>query len=619
MRNLHNNFLSFFFFYLSCFIFSFPLCRFSNQKKLSKRQFLFCFITALEKEKETGKYSVAFKTSWRFQYRLENMHLNNSANQSNILNEITKPKGNDGSRIYHVFYISIAVTAFLANFTLCLLHACCKRLRRSINVFLTTHYVANTLQTLTTMVFFSSPSNDNALVCLLNIFFSCSVLCIPVISVVTLFKTQWVNRCPSYLSGSRQSYVLVVIILLIGVGVAVAPFLGWGSPILMSENPLSTSISYAVFAGCCLSFGPLIIIFFTNYKLFSRVRMYERRARKETRPHCLGVGRMKCEPRRREGDAKWVTILQIIAFVICIVPIFVENILATVVPHKMPEALRSLFTCLAQAYCAMSAILHGLTNREVRLAFKCCCYQKTFVIQGHPRKRRKREKMGEGCYRMGTKDGPFIIHPADQSCDELEGANDLDYARRERLVRFTGVSTEFSTNAAIDDVPLPQKAIVKEKRPITAEFAPIRRHSTLRKQDEEASRTRRKYVESTKVRFESEYTDKQRKKYIATPSIKRMRQIKNSMSNMTETDFQSSLASLCGYEFETQQHKAPHFTNYSDPMRSEGFRQVLTSKAKRTRTNSLDRSAKYKPTTRAFMEKRFSTDSDKAIRNGNNM
>ena len=540
------------------------------------------------------------------------MHLNNSANQSNILNKVTKPKGKDDLRIYHVFCISIAVTAFLLNFTLCLLHACCKRLRRSINVFLITHYVANTLQTLTAMVLFSWPINDNALVCLLNVFLSCSVLCVPVISLVTLFKTQWMNRCPSYLSGRRRSYVLVVMILFMGVGVAIPPFLGWGSPILMSEYPLSISISYAVFAGCCLSLGPLIIICFTNYKLFSRVRTYERRARRETRPYCLGVGRMNCEPRRREGDAKWVAILQIIAFVICIVPIFVEDIITSFVPHMMPEALKLLFTCLAQAYCAMSAILYGLTSREVRLAFKYCCYQKTFVIQGQPRKKRKREKMGEGCYRAGTKDGPFIIQLADQSCDELTGANDLDYAKRERLVRFTGVSTEFSTNVAVDDV-------IKEKRPITAEFAPIRRHSTLRKQDEEASRTRRKYVDCTKVRFESEYTDKQRKKYIATPSIKRMRQIKTSMSNMTETDLQSSLASLCGYEFETQQHKAPHFTNYSDPMRSAGFRQVLTSKVKRTRTNSLDRSAQYKPTTRAFMEKRFSIDSDKAIRNGNKM
>ena len=550
------------------------------------------------------------------------MTMNNSENRSNILGEITKPEEKHDLKIYYVFCISIAATAFLANFTLCLLHTFCKRLRRSKNVFLITHYVANTLQTLTSMLIFSWPSKVNVLVCLLNVFFSCSVLCIPVVSLVTLFKTQWVNRCPSYLSGSRRSYVLVVMILLLGVGVAVPPFLGWGSPILMSEYPSNNSISYAVFAGCCLGLGPLMIICFTNYKLFSRVRSYERRARRETGPRCLGVGRMKFEPRRREGEAKWVTILQIIAFVLCIVPISVENIFASFVPHIMPEALKFLFTCLAQTYCAMSAILYGLTNREVRLAFKCCCYQKTFVIQGQSHKKRTREKMGEGCYRMGTKDGSFVIQLADQSRDNSTRVDYLEYAERERVVRFTSVSTEFSTNAAIDDVSLPQKAIIKEKRPITTEFAPIRRHSTLRKQDEEASRARRKYVHSTKVRFEAEYTDKQRKKYIATPSIKRMRQIKNSMpsiSSMFETDLQSSLASLSGLEFEIQQHKAPHFTNYSDPLRSAGFRQVLTGRAKRTRTYSLDRSEKYKPVTRAFMEKRFSTDSDKAIRNGNKM
>ena len=537
--------------------------------------------------------------------------MNNSTNRSNILNEINKPRGKEELKIYDVFCIGIAVTAFLANFTLCLLHACCKRLRRSKNVFLVTHYVANTLQTLTVMVFFSWPSSVNTLVCLLNVFFSCSVLCIPVVSLATLFKTHWVNRCPTYLSGSRRSYVLVAFILSTGVGVAIPPFLGWGSPILMAEYSTSLSISYAVFAGCCLSLGPLGIICFTNYKLFSRVRTYERRTRRETGPHS--------QPRRKEGEAKWVAILQIIAFVLCIVPISVENILASVVPHIIPEALKLVFACLAQAYCAMSTILYGLTNREVRQAFKCCCYQKTFVIQEQPRKKRKREKTGEGRYRMGTKDGSFVIQLADPSCDELTGANDLGYAGRERFVRFTGVSTEFSTNAAIADVSLPQKAIIKEKRPITTEVAPIRRHSTLRKQYDEESRARRKYVDNTKVRFEAEYTDKQRKKYIATPSIKRMRQIRNSMSNMSEIDLQSSLASLSGYEFETQQHKAPHFTNYSDPMRSAGFRQVLTGKCKRTRTHSLDRSEKYKPTTRAFMGKRFSTDSDKAIRNGNKM
>lgn len=556
----------------------------------------------------------------RTSYQLEksvHMNINNSTNQSNILNEINKPRGKDDLKIYHVFYISIAVTAFLANFTLCLLHACCKRLRHSKNVFLVTHYVANTLQTLSGMVLFFWPSKVNALVCLLNVFFSCSVLCIPVISLVTLLKTYWVNRCPTYLSGSRQSYVLVAVVLSTGVGVAIPPFLGWGSPILMSEYSTSISKSYAVFAGCCFSFGPLATICFTNYKLFSRVRTFERRARRATVPHGLGVGRMKCEPRRKEGEVKWVAIFQITAFFICIVPISVENILASFVPHTIPEVLKFVSTCLAQAYCAMSTILYGLTNREVRLAFKCCCYHKTFVIQANPRKKQTREKIGEGCYRVGTKDGSFVIKLADPLCDELPGANDLGYAGRERFVRFTGVSTDFSTNAAIDDVSLPQKAIIKEKKRITTEVAPVRRHSTLRKEDEEASRARRKFIDSTKVRFEVEYNNKQRKKYIATPSIKRMRQIRNSMSNLSETDLQSSLASLSGYEFETQQHNGPHFTNYSDPMRSAGFRHVLTGKGKRMRTCSLDGSKKFKPTTKAFMEKRFSTDGDKAIRNAN--
>ncbi len=544
------------------------------------------------------------------------MHLtiNNSTNQSNTLIQITKPGRKENFEIFHVFCIIIAVVAFLPNSSLCLLHACCQKVRRINNIFLITHYIANTLQTLTVMVLFAWPSNNKALLCVLNVSFSCSVLCIPLISLVTLFKTRSVNSRPAFLSGNL-SYILLAVLLSTGVGVAVPPFLGWGSPFLIFKYPTSISISYSLFAGSFLIVVPLIFICFTNYKLFSRVRSYERRAKRENEPRTHGIGRLKFEPRRREGEAKWVAILQVVVFVFCLLPITVENVLASFVPHPMPEVLKYSFNGLALAYCVMSPILYGLTNREVRRAFKCCCYQKTFVLQGHPRKQGKRGKMGDGCYRMGTKNDPFVIQRAEQSCDELTGDYDLDCAGRERFVHFVGISKDFSTGDTIDDAPRPLKPVIRKKRPITTEVSPIRRHSTLRKQDE-APRRRPKVEDSTKVHFDEEYTDKQRKKYIATPSIKRMRQIKNSMSNMSETDLQSSIASLSGYEFESQQHKAPHFTNYSDPMRSAGFRQVLTGKGNMTRTCSLHRGDKYKPNIKKFMERRCSTDSDNAIRNG---
>ena len=539
--------------------------------------------------------------------------MNSSANQSNILVEFTKPRKKDDLNIYHVFCITIAVTAFLENSSLCLLHACCKRVRRTNNVFLITHYIANTLQTLTVMAFFVWPSGIEALVCVLNISFSCSVLCIPVISLVTLSKTQWATRYTTYFSG-KLSYVLLIVLLCIAVGVAVPPFLGWGSPMLFFEIPSNVSLSYSLFVGGCLSVVPLIITCLTNYKLFTRMRSYKRRTKREIEPQCHRMRKVSFDPRRREGEAKWVVILQIVVFVVCLVPMTVENVPASFVPNKIPDALKYVFNCLAQAYCAISPVLYGFTNREVRRAFKCCCYQKTFVLQDCPRKQThpRRAQMNEGCYRI---DESFVIQRAGLSCDELSGAQDL----RERFVRFTGLSMEFSTGVVIDGVSSTQKPAIREKRPITTEVSAIRRHSTLRKQDE-APRIKRKVRDSTKVRFEAElYADQQRKKYVATPSIKRMRRIKKSLSNMSETDLQSSLASLSGSEFESQQHTVPHFTNYSDPMRSAGFRQVLTGKRMRkmARTCSLRRGEKSKPNTRAFMEKRCSIEGDNAIRSGN--
>lgn len=541
--------------------------------------------------------------------------MNNSGNQSSILIQITTR--NNNVEIYHVLCIIITVVAFLANSSLCLLYTCFKKVRRTNNIFLITHYIANTLQSLTATVLFAWPSKINALVCVLNVSFSCSVLCIPVISLVTLFKTKWDSRRQVCLSGNL-SYVVLAVMLSAGVGVAIPPFLGWGSPILIFEYSTSTSISYSLFFGSCLIVVPLIAICFTNYKLFSRVRTYERRARREAESHCSGFGhgRVKCEPRRREGEAKWVAILQIVAFFVCLFPITVENVLASFIPQRMPVALKYSVNCIALAYFAMSPILYGLTNREVRQAFKCCCYQKTFVLQERPRKQRKGGKIGEGCYRIGTKNEAFVIQQVEQSCDELTGGYDLDCAVRERLVRFVGISTELSTGVEVDEGPRPQKPAIKEKRPITTEVSPMRRHSTLRKQDE-APKRRRKVDDDTKVHFRDEYTDKERKRYIATPSVKRMRQIKNSMSSMSETDHQSSMASLTGYELESQQHRAPHFTNYSDPMRSAGVRQVLTGKGKMARTCSLHRDDKYKPNIRKFIERRSSTEGDNAIRTGN--
>lgn len=538
--------------------------------------------------------------------------MNNSANQTYLQLENLKP-GRKDLQIYHAVYITVAVTAFIANFSLCLIHACCKRMQRTCIIFLVTHCIANTVQTLTTIVGLAWQSSlGNTLLCVLNISLSCSVLCIPMISLITLSKTLWVTRYTAFFSGNLP-FLLLTVLLFISVGVAVPPFLGWGTPMLFFEHPAGVSTSYSVFIGILLIVVPLVIICLTNYKLFERVRNYEQRSRR----HSTELqGRVQFDSRRREGEAKWIMLLQVVAFVICLIPITIGNILASFSPQIIPEDVTYSFNCLAQAYCLISPLLHGFTNREVRQAFKCCCYQKTFVLQG-PRMKSatRRMQMGEGRYRPGTGNRVFVVPQAcaEQSCDDLAGAQELycGEAARERAVRFTGVSVlPLNFSGLDDDSSRPQKPVTREKRPITTEVSPIRRHSTKREND---YAPRRQAEDSTKVRFDDEYTDKQRKKYIATPSIKRMRRIKRCMSL---DDLETSIASLNGSEFDSQQHMAPHFTNFSDPMRSAGFRQVLTGKGKRPRASSLHRDEKYKPNTKAFMERRCSTEADYSMRSG---
>ena len=91
-------------------------------------------------------------------------------------------------------------------------------------------------------------------------------------------------------------------------------------------------------------------------------------------------------------------------------------------------------------------------------------------------------------------------------------------------------------------------------------------------------------------------------KYLVTTSVKRMHLTKKSLSNISVSDLQSGIAvSLTGSEFESLQHMAPHFTNYSDPMRSAGFRQVLTRRGKLKRTCSLHRRDKREPKIRGLI------------------
>lgn len=536
--------------------------------------------------------------------------MDNSTNETNLRLENLNPELSKELQIYHALCITIAVAAFLANFPLCVIHACCKKVQKTCNIFLVSHYISNTIQSLTAVIYFGWPNIGDILLCILNISFSSSVLCVPVISLITLCKTIWAAHYTAFSSGNLP-FLLLAILLLVALGVAVPPFLGWGSPIL-HEHPssVSLSMSYCVFIGVVLTVVPLVILCFSNYKLFKRVRGYEQQVRRESLPQV----KANFDSRKRDGEAKWIMLLQIAAFVTCLVSITVENILASVIPRIIPDAVKYSFNCLAQAYCLFSPLLHGFTNREIRRAFKCCCRQKSFELHGRRMERAARKKqISEGRCRE-TNHRAFIVPREEKACDEIVRYQEPYCADRGRLVRFTGVSVlsvDFSVPDDVDE-PRARKPATRGKRPITTEFAPIRRHSTIRKHDDAPRRQAKD--DDAQVRFDVQYIDKQRKKYIATPSIKRMRHIKRCMSDISLDDFQTSLASITGSEFESQQHQAPHFTNYSDPMRSAGFRQVLTGKGRRPRTSSLHRDKKFKPNTKAFMQRRCSFEADYFLR-----
>ena len=507
----------------------------------------------------------------------------------------------------HVICITVAVTAFLANSMLCLIHACCKRLQRSGNIFLITHFTANTVQTLASMMCFAFPNIGDVFVCVLNIAFCLSILSVPVITLVTLTKTLCVTRYTAFISG-KLPLLLLTLLVFLALGVAVPPFLGLGSPVLFYEYSENASVSYAVSTALILSVIPLVIICTSNYRLFKRVRSYEQSSRRENVPQVhRGGTALQFDIRRREDEAKWIMLLQVVAFFVCLIPIAGENIVSSFLPRIMPAVVEQIFNCLAQAYCLLSPLLYGFSNREVRQAFKFRCTQKKFVLHGSRLERRKqRVPLGEGRYLSDRNDGRFVVPRLEQSCDALE----LNCAGPERLVRFTGVSL-LSVDYSVDaNDSRPQKPVNRGKRPITTEVSPLRRHSTLRKNQEGPST--RQVNDRVKVRFDSEYSDRQRKKYIATPSIKRMRQIKRCMSDISLDDLQTSVT---GSEFESQQHMMPHYTNYSDPMRSSGFRQVLTKRGKIKRACSLYRDRKHKPKTKNFMERRGSIEADYAIKN----
>ena len=136
------------------------------------------------------------------------------------------------------------------------------------------------------------------------------------------------------------------------------------------------------------------------------------------------------------------------------------------------------------------------------------------------------------------------------------------------------------------DVSRPQKAVGPKKRPITTEvshFGDILRFENKRCTESKEKGSRKRY---SFLRFETRMHRKTTENYLVTTSVKRMHLTKKSLSNISVSDLQSGIVSLIGSEFESLHHMAPHFTNYSDPLRSAGFTQVLTRRGNEIKRSS---------------------------------
>ena len=130
------------------------------------------------------------------------------------------------------------------------------------------------------------------------------------------------------------------------------------------------------------------------------------------------------------------------------------------------------------------------------------------------------------------------------------------------------------------DVSRPQKAVGPKKFLISETFYASKTKGRTESK-EKGSRKRNSFL-----RFETRMHRKTTENYLVTTSVKRMHLTKKSLSNISVSDLQSGIVSLTGSEFESLHHMAPHFTHYSDPLRSAGFTQVLTRRGNEIKRSS---------------------------------
>ena len=445
----------------------------------------------------------------------------------------------DPSRVqsYHLSLFAVAMPAFLANLLLCVFHCRCKRLRPRIhNVFAVSHYVANVLQTTSVVASYAKPEFDEYLTFILNLSFCSSVFSLTVTSFVRLSKTLWFSYYTRFFSRNLP-YVTLGIVWILSLGLTTPGFWKWGAPLLFLRYPVHVSLSYALFFWTVTFVLPLIAMCFNNQKLFRRV--VKKRDIEFQNPRAAG----KSEP-------KWMVSLETALLALCLAPVAVETTVFSVVSQKNVAAFRYIFNCVALAHCLFSPVLHLCTNKELRQKM-ACCHKGSFVLQG--RRSKKKRQAGHvqiscGQFRLDRGQEAFFLHEQRDTCNGQVQGEEWD-----RFVRFVGPLTESSSLGCHGNNPL-QECKTRQHGPMTAEVSPTRRDSTRQAPDEMAKPVpEQQSSESVGVRFDVSYAEKQRKKYIQTPSLQRMRRINREMNLISLMDLQSRLTNP---ELENQPHVA---------------------------------------------------------------
>ena len=333
--------------------------------------------------------------------------------------------------------------------------------------------------------------------------------------------------------------------------------------------PSQRSTFHAMLILLLLDLGPLLVMCVCNYKLFIQIKTfrYGNRA-SDTHP--------TKRTRSRESAAKWTLVNQMAALALCCAPVAVETVILSFFSAEniVPE-VHFTVTSLALFHSLLAPILHAFSNKEIWRE----------INPKLVRKEMRSEMIGE------------------QDKINDEDNFDLSIAQEDSLPHSEDLSKHTNESNSSDPEKQPQANNSTKGK---ASFREVQATSS----QTECTKIAEVHFEATDAKCDKNY-----RRYIATPSPKRMRNVQRALQSIWSGEITSSVASISSNEFHLQQYLAPHFTNYCDPLRSAGFRQVISGKRKLERCSSLHGKVTRK-VVKKFVESRCSTEGENAMQLG---